>query len=36
MQLALRTGIPFSVWIREDPAVITTALELIEEEGEEG
>jgi hypothetical protein len=33
--LALRTGIPVSTWVDEDPAVITTALELIAEQDEE-
>lgn len=36
MALAIRSGIPFSVWIREEPAVLATALDLIEEESEEG
>lgn len=29
--LAIRTSIPVQAWLQEDPAVITTALDLIEE-----
>lgn len=33
--LAIRTSIPVSAWLHEDPAVITTALDLIEEQDQQ-
>lgn len=34
MSLAIRTGIPVSVWLAEDPRVIPTAFELLERDSE--
>jgi hypothetical protein len=35
VSLAVATSIPFSVWLREEPEVVATALQLLQDQAEE-